>query len=416
MQNVSLLLLTDCPPCKNLTGGLVLDQLCRFLPPGSVACFAVTNPEIDMTLTADLDWIPIEYARKPKEVGRHWPPNSRLAPVCAAATETYRRLAEVPPLVKRAVAFGRRHRVDAVWAVLEGQTMVRMAVPVARQLGAPLFTLVWDPLSWWMAAHKVDRLNAVLALRQFDRAVRASTACAVASWAMAEEYEREYRVRSIPLIASHDPAHAAHPPPAVRRSDELIIGMAGQFYASEEWHELINALNAVDWRLGERRVRLLVLGHYVPTSNAPADRLEFLGWKSQPEAIEILSRDTDILYCPYPFQSKMKEVSRLSFPSKLPLYFAAGRPVVFHGPDYASPAQYLQRRDAGRCVTTPDGTAVVAELGRIAGNETLYAHLARQSQRAFKMDFTLDTMRQNFFDFLGAYAPTSEAPPLARSA
>src|SRR6266446_1772314 len=64
---MKILLLTDIPPCKNFTAGLVLDQLVRFLPPGSVACFAVVNPEVNARLSVDLNWIPVEYVKKPRE-------------------------------------------------------------------------------------------------------------------------------------------------------------------------------------------------------------------------------------------------------------------------------------------------------------------------------------------------------------
>lgn len=398
---MKLLLLTDCPPCKNLTGGLVLDQLCRLLPHGSVVCFAVTNPEIEMKLTPDLDWIPIEYARKPSEVGDRRPAGTRRGTVRAAAVESYRRFVEVPPLIDRAADFARRHAVDAIWVVVEGQTITRMAAPLADRLKLPLFSLVWDPLSWWMAEHKVDRWNARVALRQFDATIRRSEACAVASWAMAEHYERIYGVRSVPVIASHDAALAASPAPSIRRRGEVVLGMAGQFYASDEWHGLVRALNDAGWRVGGRDVRLKVLGHYVPASDVPEGRLDFLGWKTQPEAIEILSRETDVLYCPYPFDPKMEEVSRFSFPSKLPLYFAAGRPVLFHGPDYASPAGYLLDRDAGLVCTSSDGAAVLGALERLVTDPALYERLTRASQAAFRHDFTLDTMRANFFEFLG---------------
>jgi uncharacterized coiled-coil DUF342 family protein len=401
---MKLLLLTDCPPCKHLTGGLVLDQLCRFLPQGSVVCFAVTNPDMEMKLTPDLSSIPIEYARKPRETGE-WEASSssssRDDEIRAAAKEDKRRLEEVPPLIDRAVAFARQHRVDAVWAVLEGQTMVRMAKPVAERLKAPLFSLVWDPLSWWLSAHKVDPINTRLALKQFDETMMHSAACAAASWAMAEDYECKYKVRSVPVIASHDIKLAKSPLNELRSKDKIVVGMAGQFYASQEWHEFIAALNKVSWRLGDRDVYIKVLGRNVPATDVPDGRLDFMGWKSQPDAIRILCEETDVLYCPYPFDTAMEEVSRYSFPSKLPLYFAAGRPVVFHGPAYSSPSRYLLSRQAGLVCAKGHGSEVVEALGRVAGDPALYGRLAKAAQLAFRRDFTLEVMRSNFFTFLG---------------
>ena len=43
-KRMKVLLLTDMPPCTNYTAGLVLDQLCSFLPEGSLGCFSLLHP------------------------------------------------------------------------------------------------------------------------------------------------------------------------------------------------------------------------------------------------------------------------------------------------------------------------------------------------------------------------------------
>jgi glycosyltransferase involved in cell wall biosynthesis len=401
---MKVLLLTDCLPCKNLTGGLFLNQLCRFLPAGTLVCFAVTNPDIPMEMSPDLPSVPVERVPKPREAG-NWEneePALGLEELeCrATAKETERRLLHVPALIEKAVSFARRHSVDAVWAVLEGQTMTHMALPVANALDVPLFCLVWDPIEWWLRAHKVDKVNAGLAIAQFSKTVRHSKACAVASWAMAEEYQRRFGVRSIPLVATHPAAAGLVPSPTLRTHDELVIGMAGQFYAMEEWHSLLGALEESNWRIAGREVKLKVLGHYVPDSKVPPNRLQFLGWKPQTEAIEILSGETDVLYCPYPFSEDMKDVARLSFPSKIALYFAAGRPVIFHGPAYAGPGRYMAERRIGVVSTVLNAQALVKTLGDLVASPTRYAEAARSSQRAFRLDFTEHSMKAAFFAFL----------------
>jgi hypothetical protein len=34
------------PPCTNYTGGMVLAEICKQLPRGSVACFCVLHPDL----------------------------------------------------------------------------------------------------------------------------------------------------------------------------------------------------------------------------------------------------------------------------------------------------------------------------------------------------------------------------------
>ena len=66
------MLITDIPPCKELTAGLVLDRLCRFLPRGALVCFAPIDPKINPKLSKDLEEIPIVYAKKRVETA--WQP------------------------------------------------------------------------------------------------------------------------------------------------------------------------------------------------------------------------------------------------------------------------------------------------------------------------------------------------------
>ena len=405
---MKILLLTDIPPCRNFTAGLVLAQLCRFLPRGSLACFTILNPHVKPEFWPDLDWIPIEIVQKPSEFGFYHPFGQPWGFVTALPTENYRRLVLGARLHSQAASFARTQNCDMIWAVLQSQTVVHVARKLAKSLRLPLVTHVWDPLSWWLRAHNVDWWNARIALRHFDETMRRSTSCIAASWAMAELYEKKYGVRSVPVIASHPASAAASPPPQLRNEREFVIGLAGQFYAMVEWENLLAAMNYAGWQIGGRSVRLKVLGGHKPSVAVP-EKTDYVGWKSQEEAIQFLAEETDALYCPYPFDLDMEDVARVSFPSKLPLYFAAGRPVVFHGPAYSSPARYLGKRGAGLLCTELTPAAIYNEFERLAISPALYAQTVQNGRAAFERDFTLERMRKLFFRALGI-SITSDEP------
>lgn len=397
---MKLLLLSDIPPCSDLTGGLVLAQQCRFVEQGKLANFCVLNPCLDPELFPDLGWIPTKTVPKPNETGVRDYRGVRLGGAAAYAIETRKRLWLVPKLVQQAVAFGREQGVDALWVMLQGQTMARMALPVARALGVPLYTQVWDPISWWLQVHDVDHINRRIAQRDFNDAIRNSEACATASWAMAEHYEKTYGTRSLPVIAGLDAKLAREPATALRNDHELVLGLAGQFYAGDAWHHLIEALNSVGWRGGGRQVRIVTMGHYAPTGNFPENKVDHRGWVEQKDAIRILADDCDILYCPYPFAEDMRETATYSFPSKLVTYFAAGRPVLFHGPETSSPSRYLCENDAGLCVSRCDNTAIMDALSNLTYNGCLYMSLPVCGNSLFQEYFTLEAMKHAFEVFL----------------
>jgi hypothetical protein len=403
---MSILLLTDIPPCSNFTAGLVTAQMCRAISPDPLVMFCVLNRHLTPKPFEDLESMVQKTVPKPNEVGiRQWK-GVAWGEFGSAAIEFARRALQSPALVREAVAFGREHRVDRVWAVLQGQTMVRMALPVARKLGASLHLHVWDPLSWWHDAHRVDRFNAWLDQATFNRTMRAGVSCASASWAMTEHFSRLYGVRGEPVIAALPFGWRRCPPPHLHSANELVIGMAGQFYAREEWLTLVKTLSDVGWEIAGRRVVLRVMGGDPPPGEIPQDRLDFLGWRSQEEVLEILSDRCDVLYCGYPFSPEMAVVARFSFPSKLPTFFCAGRPVLFHGPVDSSPGEYLERRRAA-CMAGESAESVLKALHSLVEDETRYASLAHASTEAFLEDFTLERQRGAVRRFLNL---TSEVP------
>lgn len=406
---MKILLLSDIPPCDNLTAGLVLSAMVRFVPRDSICCFTVANPTLDIRTTPEFANIPIEFHAKPNE-NWSWLPQGRftrkLSSVIAFGGEYYTENVTVRSLINRAVAFGREQKVDRVWAVLQGQTTIRMAEAVAEKLQVPLHTHVWDPFSWWAKANCLDGITTRRVQSLFDRAISQSYHVAAASEPMAEFYRERFQVKATPVISSHSKSMAQIPTDTDLAQKPVLIGMAGQFYAASEWLQLLHALRSANWTIAGRSVRIVVLGPQRPPGGIDS-RVSFLGWKSQPEAALILSQ-CDILYCPYPFEEGMKEVSQYSFPSKLVLYLAAGRPIVFHGPDYASPARYIESRRCGHIAARLTASAIYNELERLLHDHDAYREMAENAQAAFRLDFTLEAMEKSFNQFIGAEIPSHD--------
>jgi glycosyltransferase involved in cell wall biosynthesis len=393
------LLLTDIQPSSNLTAGIVTAQMCRFVPQGQLAIFCVQNRHLRPELYSDLAHVPIRVVAKPNELNRQSIWKIPIGDLISVTTETMRRLT-ISPLVREAVEFGRQQNATSVWAVLQGQTMVRMAGAVANRLGVPLHVQVWDPLSWWLRSHGVDRLNRKWDLALFDRTLRQAVACATASGPMASHYQARYGTSSRAIIASLDRSVARRPEPRLRKSNELSIGFAGQLYANDEWLRFVQALECTHWRVAGRKVVVRALGHQRP-QGIRDENLDFLGWQTQEKAVDLLSNACDILYCPYPFAASLAEVAKFSFPSKISTYLAAGTPVIFHGPVYSAAALYLKEKRAGLVCDTLGADAVYEAILRLVKDEALYERLARGAQAAFLADFTLDRMEKEVRHFLG---------------
>lgn len=397
---MKVLFLTDIPPSKGYTGGLFMHQLCRLVPEGSLACFAVVNRGLkDARLAPDLGYVPISYREKPREYALPLSP-APLRDLSTRVLDGYNSSVKVRRIAGEAIEFGRRFGADAVWCLLEGQTMIRLARPVSEGLGVPLLTQVMDPPGWWMREYGLDRVSTSRVLDEFGKAMRSSAGCAAGSWAMAEEYNRDYGTRTVPVLPSLDARVALPPANGANASGELVIGMAGQTYAAEEWNALLKALSSVDWRIAGRDVRISLLGREAHLRTDAKMRVEFLGWHTQEEAIRVLS-GADVLYCPYWFDPAFETESRLSFPGKLTTYLAAGRPVLFHGPEYASPGRFLQENDAAVFCRSLEPSEIVEALTLLASEGETYSRVARNGRYAFEKHLTFASQRRSFAEFLG---------------
>lgn len=393
------LLLTDIPPCKNLTAGLVLDQLCRFLPQDSIACFCVINPYLGAKLSEDLNWIPIKYWRKPRENALR-PVRGKVGTLSALIFEQYNGLVKIREIVSQVVEFGREQGVDRVWCVLQGQTMIRLARPVVKGLNVPLYTQVWDPPQWWLRANNIDMISGSLILKEYEQVLRESSGCATASWAMAESYKANYGTRTVPMLPGIDPGIAKAPSHRLNEGAELTIGMAGQLYSTEEWETLLSLLDDVGWQICNRKVKIRLMGRSAQLLATKGVSIEFLGWRSQEETIRILS-ETDIMYCPYWFDPQFKEEASLSFPSKLSTYLAAGRAVLFHGPAYASPARFLAENDAGVICGSLEKVDLLRAIESLVTEAAFYERICKNGAAAFSKYLTTPCMQRSFFKFLG---------------
>lgn len=391
---MKVLLLADIAPCRNFSTGLALDQLSRFFSRDSIACFVIMNPVLEARPTDDLDWLPVEYATN--RIERAFRPANRLLSLPFAwSVEAFRRRFLVPRLADQAIAFGRRQRADLVWAVLRGQTLTQLASDVAREIGVPLVTQVPHSPIWSLIENRIDRFNRRATLSDFDRAVRASRVCVTASQAMATEYQTRYGINCVTLQYGYPADWSRSPNLEDFPGPKIEIGVTSIPDATGEWLQLLRALNMSGWRVRGREVRVNVIGAAVAPGEAPAGCIRHFGWRSPVETAEVLST-MDILYLPVQFASSLEEAMRLSYPGVLPLYLAAGRPILLHGPQFAAASDYVKRNDAGLTVPDFHAAAIYNALCRLVDNPSEYRRLGAGAAAAFRRDFTFEAAQANF--------------------
>ncbi len=302
-------------------------------------------------------------------------------------------------ILSEIVQFARSQNVDAVWCMLQGQTVIQLALPVASMLNADLYTQVFDCPEWNLSSMKTDPATSRRVMSEYQNAIRNSRRCAAISWQMAKDYQEAFGTETIPILPSLPDSFAVNSPPQDAFKDTVTIGFAGQIYAQSEWFALMHSLDLVNWQIGGREVKVRLIGRYFELCTTKPRRIEYLGFQPQENAIKLLA-EADVLYCPYWFDQGHAYLAKHCFPSKLPTYLAAGRPVFFHGPDYSSTVDLLTKTNAGVMCHSNEPNEIVRSFQDLFADEQLYHQRALNAQAAFKQYFQLSAQRPLMSRFL----------------
>lgn len=393
-----VMLLSITPPGYRGVGVVYLRDLLLSYPRERICWFTFNYPTCG-PIPTELAWVPVAYEPLPRQRGivRFGQLVSRASGFCF---RSYFHIVRAKTIIARAVRFGRQHNVQLIWAALDDPMIIRIARHIAEALKVPLVSMVWDPPEYQAMYLGYDPLWKRRLLDEFGKVMRASVRCSVASEPMKDEYQTRYGVECVAM------AHGIHPelwrPPATRLADDgrFVIGFAGGLYAQKEWEALLSALAKCGWRIEGREVTVRLLASSATFCLKEKLRIEYLGWRSLEETIELMS-EVDVAYVPYWFDEAFRVSARLCFPGKITTYLAAGRPILFHGPEDSSPVRFLRRFPAGICCHSLDESEIIRSLSRFVNDPSFYASAAQAGRAALKEELSLSIFRRRFADFIG---------------
>jgi len=394
----NLLLLTGIAPGTQGVGQLFLHDLVITYPKEKISCFALIEPKM-YSNSPDLDWLQIAYAPRPREAGF-----GRLGQMIYRFSGFifwhYTRIIKSRILTYRIVKFGMEQKVEMVWTILSSPILISIARRVACELGVPLVTTIWDPPELFSINLGFSRFSQRKLLEEYGKVLQMSVRCGVASEGMAEAYYTQYKIE--PIVHIRGVHRDLWKPPAQGLADHVhfTIGFVGSIYTKDEWISLLSALSRENWELEGRKISIRVLATKNPAEDYHNIPIEFLGWKSAKDAIELMSQ-VDVLYLPYWFGEKYASIVRLCFPNKLVTYLAAGRPVFFHGPEDSSPVRFLNKYPAGICCHSMKEDDIINSLRQIINDGEFYAKATKAGRRALEEEFDLCIFQQRFAKLIG---------------
>lgn len=392
-----LLLLTATPPGTEGVGEMYLQTLCLQYPRDRLVCFAVPHKDYGPR-PDDLTWLPIEYCRQPITRGGRIL-GGRLSSLLVPLWRQYAGWVHIPRMAAQAVRFGEQHQVEMVWAICT-PPVIHMARRVASALNARLVITVWDTLEFESMNRRYDPVLHRALMNEFERVLRSSIRCGVASEGMAAEYRRRYGIKPVVMILGVHPKLRRLPASRLTSDDKFVIGFAGKLYTSREWQALFEALSSVGWRIAGREVKVRILGTGVNVTGRSRMCVEYLGWRSLEECVELLAQ-VDVTYLPYWFDEAHSLAVQTAFPNKLSTYLAAGRPVMFHGPEESSPTDFFRRFPVGLCCHSLDKEVIIETLTRFIIDQDFYVSTAAAIQQGLDQELDLCVFRRRFAELIG---------------
>jgi glycosyltransferase involved in cell wall biosynthesis len=304
-----------------------------------------------------------------------------------------------PRQVRQAVTFGRRHGVELVWAEFQEETLL-VAARVAAGLKVPLVGTIWDDPEGWLADGGYDPLYRRLLLARFREALRGARRVSVVSSAMQEAYRREYGLDSLILRYGHDLEDASALPQKQPQQQGIVVGFAGNVYGEDAWRSFLKAVARLNAGGSLPPIKIQAFGRDDFPYSHDGVEVACQGWLPRGELLRRLA-GVDFCYLPYWFMPNRRRHAGLSFPTKLTTYLAAGRPVLYHGPEYADVSRIMRTWGLGLSVHSLASEDIGAAVTRLARDLDLQRDCQRAAATAFRLEFNSTVMKRNFAQLIG---------------
>jgi glycosyltransferase involved in cell wall biosynthesis len=273
-----------------------------------------------------------------------------------------------------------------------------MAQRVAAGLGVPFVGTVWDDPEGWLADGGYDRFSRQFLQNRFREALARAQCLSTAGEAMQQVYLKEYGVKSVILRHGFETPVLAAPKSAANQ--EIVIGFVGNAYGPETWTAFLKAVARLNALETLPPISIRVFGGAGFPYRQPGVTVDDRGWQPAETMLRQIAA-TDFCYLQYWFNPAKRRHTELSFPNKLETYLAAGRPVLFHGPDYAGVAATIREYGVGLCIHSLDEEQICTALSRFILDQPLRESCGQAALAAFHAEFNAAKMMMNFAELIG---------------
>lgn len=329
---MNILIVSDIPPCRQYTAGLVEETFCNYLIGNHVkfSLLTIQSENIYAQIPAKIQSYADNLIFLPKRSEQCGALSAVRKNLMLISNEIYSSYT-LPRKVKKAL---QNQKFDLIWGIVQGQTMICFISSLAKLLKVEYNVQIWDPPQWWLTANNFPNFFTRRVLAQFKELLAGSNWILTASPSMSVAYKQQFKCNTtelMPSLPAIQKTNIENTPYETDKGFYKII-FSGQKYARDELMIFLRVLDSINWQFQGKKI------HFELYSNC-LDNEIFLkfplvrqySWVDQ-DLLHQKIAESDLAYCPYPFSKELELVSQMSFPGKLVSYLHCMVPIFFHGP------------------------------------------------------------------------------------
>ncbi|MDY6854434.1 MAG: glycosyltransferase [Thermodesulfobacteriota bacterium] len=397
MDNPKVLIVTQhFPPVLN-GPSVVLSRLVKHWPKDSVSVFTRDyyglSEEIDTDFVLDVSTTRFPWCRNHTRIDR--------------VKEFINIRRSVKAICNEAV----RRKSDVIIGVTDDGPFFISSYLAAKRLNIPLVIYMLDLYE----EGRRSRLQKFFAKRYERRIFAYASTLLVMSERMQEHYKKKYGIDSI--IVPHpiegcnivNKVYEIPQPDLLKRPMEIVF--TGHLTAAQ-YESVMDLVKIVGENPKEFVLKLCVPELTSSERNLPPNvAMQSL---SRQKVIEV-QRNADVLFLSYSFNNPYPDIIRTASPGKLPEYLAAGRPIIYYGPEYSYMKWYFDRTKAALCITRPNGNDLLSALRRFKNDPCLRSYFSKnaiEASRTHESTIVADRVRRIIRNVSDAETQFDKNPPL----
>ena len=250
--------------------------------------------------------------------------------------------------------------IEVVWIILNSTMTFQVGSKLSEAIDLPIITHIWDAPEYLVKKTRLDPITKRKALKAFDKAMTASSVMVSVSDSMNRIYKKKYSRKGVTIMPVQELDNWHTPKQAQAITDEVSIIFAGSLYAFKEWNAFLEAVEIRNNSNIKPKIKVTCIGN-VSRWTKKKDWVTYESLKPVKVAGALVNK-ADIAYLPYWTQKEYAYFVKTAFPNKLSFYLAAGTPLLFHGPEESTPAEFLRNHKIGLTCSSLDSEAIIATI------------------------------------------------------